>query len=298
MITCLLYFPKIKKLSEGKFRKAIYIQVLLLNFASKLAKMNLAVDIGNSTSVKCSLFEHDCLEWHAKLPGTSCRELEDILQRYAVDAMIVSSVGNSSEKWNDTLSDKKIPVLWLSNKTPLPIQIAYQTPQTLGSDRIAAAVGSKKMFPDSDLLVVDMGTCVTYDLLKADGTYMGGNIAPGMRLRWAVMHEKTARLPLIDGSQLEKWPELMGKNTQEALLGGVLWGMAAELEAYYTKLKKEYTNIRVVLTGGDAPLFKEHLDIEKIDNVAYLVEIGLNTILEFNIKNGYKEMDFHNCLCS
>jgi type III pantothenate kinase len=161
----------------------------------------------------------------------------------------------------------------------LPIQVAYQTPQTLGKDRIAAVVGALALFPAENCLVIDAGSCITYEFLQATGVYLGGNIAPGVNMRLRAMHEFTARLPQVDLQAVEQW---IGSSTAKAMNNGALLGVVLEIVGYAQKWAAERGNIRSILTGGDAPRLLEALPI-KVEHEPDLVLIGLNKILKHNV---------------
>lgn len=172
-------------------------------------------------------------------------------------------------------------VIELSHLTPLPIKLVYSTPETLGRDRIAAACGTHFLFPDHNCLIVDAGTCVTMDLLLSTGIYLGGNISPGIRLRLASMHEKTARLPLVRPD----FPSLIfGDSTEHALQNGACLGVVMELEGILNRAREAYGEVSVVITGGDSALLATRLE-SQIFVEPELVTHGLFQILSFNVKN-------------
>ena len=166
------------------------------------------------------------------------------------------------------------------HSSELPIKRGYATPETLGLDRIAAVVGAVMQCPDKAVLIVDAGTCVTYDLLTADGTFAGGNIAPGIRLRLRAMHEHTGKLPLIDDAG--ETPEI-GFSTETAMRAGAVLGVAYEIEGYIARLNKVYPDLFVFLTGGDALKLAAKIK-SRIFVDENLVLTGLNRILQENAK--------------
>lgn len=166
----------------------------------------------------------------------------------------------------------------LTPSTPVPITNSYDTPQSLGMDRLAAVVGAWAIRPGNDLLVIDAGTAITYDFISADGVYAGGNIAPGIGLRFASLHEHTSQLPLVspDGDA-----PVSGRDTVSAIRGGVLKGIRYEVQGYMDELSARYPSLLVFLTGGDADFF----DIRgksTIFAVPDLVLYGLFRIVEYN----------------
>lgn len=166
----------------------------------------------------------------------------------------------------------------LTHKTAVPLENAYQTPQTLGMDRLAAAVGAWSMKPGNNILVVDAGTAITLDLVSARGVYMGGNISPGINLRLKALHEYTGALPLVEA---EGKTPAFGYNTQTAVRSGVVRGVRNELLGYIKAMEPEYPSLLIFLTGGDTDFF----DIrgkKTIFAVPDLVFRGMARILEFN----------------
>lgn len=244
--------------------------------------MNLVIDIGN-TAVKFIIFDEQgaCLHQCESTCG-NIAPLKKLLEQTPVNRAIVSAVAEAEEPLSLYLKHMEPKPIWLTGHTRLPIRNAYGTPHTLGTDRLAAVVGARVDFPSRNVLVVDVGTCITYDLITADGYYHGGNIAPGMRMRFQAMHEHTARLPFVefDGN----WPHPLGHTTKEALTSGVLWGIKAEIEAYISMLQHKTDDLHVILTGGDGHIFHEKL-VKSHKNVILdetLVARGLNRILEYN----------------
>lgn len=168
----------------------------------------------------------------------------------------------------------------LSHTTPLPIEIIYTTPETLGRDRIAAACGAHFLHAGKNCLIVDAGTCVTMDLLLGTGIYLGGNIAPGVEMRLWVMHKNTALLPLVEPA----FPDLVfGDSTQHALQNGACLGVVMEIEGILKRAMEAYGEVSVVITGGDSSLLADKLE-SQIFVEPELVTQGLFQILSFNVQ--------------
>ncbi|MGV3557109.1 type III pantothenate kinase [Larkinella arboricola] len=240
--------------------------------------MNIAIDWGNS-AIKAGFFENGALiEVHAHL---SIEALHDRVRKQPPDAVVISSTSRPAEQLRDQLPLKP-ETYWLTvdGYTPLPMEKRYDTPHTLGTDRIAAAVGATVRFPVEDCLVIDMGTCVTYDYVDADSVFHGGMISPGFRMRFRAMHSFTERLPLVEPE--EPRPTLLGKNTRQAMQSGVINGLLAELNGIIDAHRRERPNIKVLICGGDAPFFESSLK-PPIFVVPELVLIGLNRILQHNV---------------
>ena len=167
----------------------------------------------------------------------------------------------------------------LDHFTPIPVVNKYRTPDTLGYDRIAAAVGAYTICPGKNVLVIDAGTAITYDIVTADGEFLGGNISQGVEIRFKSLNKYTNRLPLLE--RPEHAPPLLGSSTREAIQSGIINGLLFEMDGFIDAISKEYPKLQVVLTGGDANYF-----VGKLKNSIFvdpnLNLIGLNRILEHN----------------
>ena len=166
----------------------------------------------------------------------------------------------------------------LDHLTPLPIANLYETPETLGKDRIAAAVGANELFPNQNVLVIDAGTAITYDFVSAENQYLGGNISPGLQMRFKALNQFTDKLPLVDSSA---YFSEIGKNTKEAIRGGVQNGILFEIEKTIEIFAEKYEDLQVILTGGDSAFLSQMLNADVLVHLN-LTLIGLNRILEFN----------------
>lgn len=238
--------------------------------------MNLVIDIGN-TRTKTALFSGGKLNDPQVHGGYDRKIIIQRLTNHPVQKVIFSVTGSLAAKDRNWLCSE-IKAIELTERTPLPLTVHYRTPETLGKDRIAAVVGAWSFYPDHPLLVVDAGTCITYDYLVPAGHYLGGNIAPGLRMRLRAMHTFTARLPEVEPAPLGS---PIGRSTETALRNGALWGALQEFEGYIRYGRKEFGSLKIVLTGGDADFFANHLK-RRIFVRPELVLIGLNKILEFN----------------
>jgi len=168
----------------------------------------------------------------------------------------------------------------LSSHTPLPFTIDYLTRESLGADRIALAAGGISLFPDSDLLIIDAGSCITADLVLGGNTYCGGSISPGILMRLKAMHHFTGRLPFIAFDHQAPYP---GKSTEESLLCGAAEGALLELQERINRLKQQYPGLKVILAGGDTHYFAENLK-NTIFASPDLVLLGLRSILYYDIE--------------
>jgi type III pantothenate kinase len=237
--------------------------------------MNIVVDSGNTFS-KIGWFEGEKL-----IRYTTRLSFPDLMQQIkseVPECIMYSSVGLSIEAFREALGPT-FKIFDLSPQTPLPISKNYETPSTLGADRIAACVGANFLFPDEDLIVIDMGTCITYDLIDKSAVFQGGIISPGVKMRFNAMHSFTKRLPLVEP---EKAPVFIGKSTSQAMQSGVMNGVLAEMEGIIERYRHKSPGMRVVLCGGDAAFFESSLK-PPIFAVPELVLIGLNRILTYNV---------------
>ena len=242
--------------------------------------MNLVIDIGNSRT-KAAIFSKKELVESFIYDKLSFDQLTDLIKRYpGIDQVILSTVSLVDQDVLYYLKSKFSFFLELNHQTPVPMQIDYLTPETLGLDRVAAAIGARKLFPGKDLLVIDTGTAVTFDLVERNGTFAGGNISPGLRSRFRALHEFTQKLPLVEEG--DQYP-LIGKTTEEAIRSGVVNGMILEIDGTIDLLKKKLPELQPVLTGGDAQFFERRLK-SPIFVKFEITLIGLNRILEYNVE--------------
>jgi type III pantothenate kinase len=236
--------------------------------------MNLAIDIGN-TSVKFGVFLQDELkEIVAQNTG-----LDEILSKYRIEKAIISASGVSAEI-ETKLKERKIETLLLSHQLKLPIELDYKTPETLGADRIAGSVAAHFLFPDTPVLKIDFGTCVTYDFI-IHHKYKGGAISPGMKMRFKALHNYTAKLPLIDAVELTSY-DLTGNDTYSSIISGVVNGVKEEVNGIIKEYEMRFGKLKVVATGGDSPLFVPLLKNEIFARPNLVLE-GLNRVLNFNL---------------
>lgn len=239
--------------------------------------MNLVIDIGN-TSVKLGLFSSGELKAHLVLPEFRMSELHRFMnENGAPESVILSSVIKKNEELETFLASNFF-LIKLDSKILLPIQKLYKTPETLGNDRIAAAVGANNLFPSQNVLAIDAGTCIKYDFINADNQYLGGNISPGIDMRFRSLNAFTAQLPLVSKAEDN---ELCGGSTEQAIRLGVQLGALEEVKGIINRFKARYGDMKVVLTGGDLPFFDSELK-NHIFADPFLTLRGLNVILNYN----------------
>ncbi len=239
--------------------------------------MNLVIDIGN-TRTKFSVMSRG-----------------EVLITVPVDELKPEHIGLLKHEYPDLqkailCSVKDYPValktelekfekfIELDENTPLPVKNLYKTPGTLGKDRIAAAVGAFDLYPGSNLLIIDAGTAITYDIVNASGEFLGGNISPGIEMRFQALHAFTGKLPVVKRQPFDR---LFGTNTEEAIVAGVQNGVIFEVDKAIDTFKEFYKNLKVIITGGNAEFFERKLKNSFFVNFN-LIALGLNRILEHN----------------
>ena len=219
----------------------------------------------------------------------SSADVERLFELYDITDSIISSVVNIEAAVVNSLHRHSQHFVLFDHNTPVPIVNKYETPQTLGQDRLAAAVGAKSLCPNENLLIIDAGSAITYDFVTAEGEYMGGNIAPGLKMRFTMLQRMTKKLPLVEAEEKELIP-LFGKNTRDAIAAGVIRGVAYEVKGYMRTLHEKMPHFRTYLTGGHASYVLNNVrssrnEEREIHYEKNLVLIGLNEILVFNKLN-------------
>jgi type III pantothenate kinase len=239
--------------------------------------VNLIVEQGN-TKIKAAVFENGRIAVFVSGDAGDYEIVEQLLENKNIRQAIISSVVDVENFFVEQLKTAVSRLIFLDENTPLPIKNAYETPATLGKDRLAAVAGANFLKPDSNLLVIDAGTAITYEFIDSQGVYAGGNISPGLTTRFRALHHFTGRLPLVQES--EKVP-FIGSNTAEAIMAGVVNGVVFEMDGYIDFFKTQYRDFYVFLTGGHAQYFEKRLKNHTFAD-PNLVLIGLNRILEYN----------------
>lgn len=240
--------------------------------------MNLVIDIGN-TRTKYTVFreqtEQNSIVQHQYKNETVQKILS---QNSSINKCILSATGYIPEESVEYLN-KNIPFfVHFNHQTSLPFTSRYKTPETIGLDRLAGVSGAKVLYPEENVLIIDMGTAITYDLKTNNNIHLGGSISPGMQMRFKALNLFTEKLPLVQPS---KKTIQLGLTTQEAIDSGVINGITSEVNGFISELESNYNKLTIILTGGDALFFVNKLK-KTIFVVQNLVSTGLNSILSHN----------------
>ena len=249
--------------------------------AVKYYHMILTIDVGN-TRIKGAVFEKDTLVEPFFFEANVLNQtIENILIQYSnITHLVVASVGNLGKEAFSSLT-AKVSIHFVTHNDAFPFLNAYATPQTLGIDRMVLAAGATLCYPAQNRLVIDVGTCVTYDFISQDDVYLGGAIAPGLRLRYESLHNYTAKLPLL-ASECPDY--FIGNSTANSIHSGVVNGLAHEIDGFIEEYRTRYSNFIIILTGGDAEFLAKRLKNTIFANSNFLLE-SLNQTFQYKIKN-------------
>ena len=241
--------------------------------------MNLIIDVGN-TNVKLAVFDQkekmiDKQLVKIKYLLSSIKKV--VKENPSIKNIILSSVG--SLKSSDLqYIESHFNALILNSKIKLPFKNLYKTPKTLGVDRIALVSASVNQYPDKNVLIIDAGTCITYDFISKKNEYLGGAISPGLRVRYQSLNNLTANLPLLETKTVKN---IIGNSTEKSIHSGVVNGIIKEIDGVISEYLEKYKDLTVILTGGDANFLSKQLKSSIFANSNFLLE-GLNYILDYN----------------
>ena len=239
--------------------------------------MNLIIDVGN-TRVKAAVFEQDrIINLSVFNKSKIISEVKKIIKKYPITKTIVSSVSSISSKKMNKL-EELVNLTVVSPEIKISFKNLYSTPKTLGVDRIALVFGAVVKYSNQNVLIIDAGTCITFDFVNEKREYLGGAISPGIEMRYKALHNYTSKLPLLEKNQPENF---IGKSTKESINSGVVNGVIQEIEGVINQYKKKYLDLTVVLTGGDTNFLSKQLKSSIFANQNFLLE-GLNEILIFS----------------
>lgn len=254
--------------------------------------LNLVLDIGNSR-VKGALFDNDKLLVFEKENFSNFNYLvQRLMKDRIIDQMMVSSVNITRDEFlcsfGRIFKKVKEAFYWFDNKNfSFPFEIKYSVNSKIGADRLGLVCSCFYFYPKQNSLIIDMGTCITYDFLTAEKEYVGGQISPGKKMRYRAMHNQTKQLPLLDGEKNTDNPPYIGTDTQSCMIAGVEWGIVFEINGIIQEYKKIYPEFNVIITGGDGRKFSPMIK-KSIYKDGDFILAGLNKILTYNSENAEK----------
>ena len=239
--------------------------------------MNLVVDIGNNF-FKLGIFENSNLVFSFFDKNDKIDVgIEKIIRGYSkITSALISNV--SSIKINDILNKLNIKIYELDSTFIFPFKLNYKTPESLGNDRLALAAAATILFPNSNNLVIDAGTCITIDFIDNNNHFMGGSISPGVKMRYDSLNHYTANLPLLKNENNFNYP---GDSTNASIHAGIIGGVSNEINGFIKQINSRNDKVNVILTGGDAKILSKTLKITIFANQNFILE-GLNSILNLN----------------
>lgn len=242
--------------------------------------MLLTIDVGN-TRIKAAVFEQNTLvEIFIFTKDELLNEVNNILNTFQkITNLVVASVGNVEKEPFLSLKDK-VEIHFITHQSKFPFSNLYSTPTTLGIDRMVLATGATLQFPNQNRLVIDAGTCITYDFIDENDQYLGGAISPGIRLRYQSLHDYTAKLPMLIKTNPQSF---IGNSTQESIHSGVINGVALEIDGFIELYKTQYAKFIIILTGGDTEFLAKRLKNTIFANSNFLLE-SLSQTFQYNQK--------------
>ena len=241
-----------------------------------IEQLNLVIDIGN-TLLKAAIFKNNLLIVSIEFKDNFELNIERVLDKYPITHSIVSNVSNFNEGLNYLLSIKTKQILF-NESVNIPFTNSYSTISTLGKDRIALVSAASKEFSKENVLIIDLGSCITYDFKNSKNYYLGGSISPGIHMRYKSLNDYTANLPLLNFKNITNF---VGKSTEESIHSGVVNGVVQEVNGTISQYKDEFKEIKIILTGGDSKFL-----LKKIKNTIFahsnFLLVGLNFLVESN----------------
>ena len=231
--------------------------------------MLLTIDVGNSR-IKVAVFEHNKqVDFFIFEANEALKNFENIFEKYPnLQKIILSSVGKLEKEVVDFIQNR-FPTEIIDHKSKFPFTNLYATPETLGIDRMVLAAGATLMYPNQNRLIIDAGTCITYDFVNAENQYLGGAISPGIKIRYKSLNNYTSKLPLLT---LSEDFEIIGNSTKSAIHSGVINGVIFEIEGFISQYSLKNQDLTIILTGGDAEFLAKRLKSTIFANSNFLLE--------------------------
>ncbi|WP_372792526.1 type III pantothenate kinase [Lutibacter sp.] len=240
--------------------------------------MNLVIDVGN-TKIKLAVFNNSKLIHNESITIENFMTIAmELIKKYECTNAIISSVASVKKSQINKLRTQ-INLIELSFFTKVPFKNEYSTPKTLGVDRIALVSSAILKFPNKNVLIIDAGTCITYDFVDLKGSYFGGAISPGINMRYKALNAFTNKLPLLEPEYIN---QLIGDSTEKCIHSGVINGVISEIDSFINQYREKNKDLTVVLTGGDTNFLANRLKNSIFANPFFLLE-GLNRILKYNL---------------
>jgi len=242
---------------------------------------NLVIDIGNSAN-KIAVFENDEILFQEVSELSFQQNIKAITTSHVIENIIISSVKNDVDIDEKQIAEK-FNYIKFNSDTKIPIHNKYKCPKSLGLDRLAAVIGANHIFPNNNVLVIDAGTCITYDTIDESANYYGGSISPGIKMRFKAMNQFTAKLPLVNFET--SFNQNFGNDSINSMLSGVINGVIYEAEGFIKNHLEKNSNLKIILCGGDAAFFdtrfKNSIFAHLISYEPLLVLKGLNTVVKY-----------------
>ena len=241
-------------------------------------KLNLVIDLGNS-SLKVALFDKNLMISKFIYTNQSLNIISDLFKNNFIDNSLISNVSTIDKNILDFLKINS-NLIYINESTDLPFINLYKTKNTLGHDRIALVSAAAIDFPDQNILIIDAGTCITYDFKNSKNEYLGGGISPGIQMRFKSLNSQTSKLPL---STINLDYKLIGDDTNSSINSGVVYGVISEINGIINQYQERFKNIKIILTGGDSNFLLKKIKNTIFADQNFLLK-GLNYLLENNIK--------------
>ena len=239
--------------------------------------MNLVIDIGNNY-FKIGIYKNsDLIYFFSENNSKIDSEINRLLNKNNdLSYALISNV--SSIKVIDIFNNYKIRVLQLDSTFNFPFTIHYKTPSSLGNDRLALAAAASLLYPESNKIIIDVGTCITVDFVDFNNNFFGGSISPGIEMRYKSLNNYTSNLPLLEISNKFNFP---GDSTESSIHSGVIGGVCNEINGFIENISLKHGSTKVILTGGNAKFLSKTLKIVIFANQNFILD-GLNSILNLN----------------
>lgn len=236
--------------------------------------MHIIIDVGN-TRIKVAVYEQNKeLEHFVFVQKEALKNFERIINKYSnIRNSVISSVGKlNSAILNYLQSHTNLQII--THETPFPFKNLYATPKTLGIDRMVVAAGAVLKYPNKNRLVIDAGTCITYDFIDKNNHYLGGAISPGIKIRYKSLNDYTANLPLIERKEIDF---IIGNSTENSIHSGIINGVCHEIDGFISQYSLKNQDLTIILTGGDADFLAKRLKSTIFANSNFLL-MSLNLL--------------------